>query len=45
VREHEARTDILTSNGGSDRRLKKFRDKGIRDLSSWHSVITGGGGM
>jgi len=40
VREHDARKDILTSNGGSERWLKKFRDKGIRDLSSWHSVIT-----
>lgn len=40
MREHDARKDILTSNGGSERWLKKFRDKGIRDLSSWHSVIT-----
>jgi len=44
VREHDARADILTSNGGSERRLKKFRNKGIRDQSFWHSVITEGGG-
>lgn len=40
MREHDARKDILTYDGGSERKQKKFLGRGIRDLSSSQSIIT-----